>query len=109
MKNLIGQKNNDSAKQPSSVNGMMYGCSVGESSQEVHGTPSHVEDANTASELCTLGEDKSAGREKALVVGCVAGDAGASARTASCNNAVSSSYVNYAGAFAVPQLKLKQQ
>lgn len=34
MKNLIGQKNNDSAKQPSSENGMMYGCSVGESSQE---------------------------------------------------------------------------
>lgn len=25
MKNLIGQKNNDSAKHPSSVNGMMYG------------------------------------------------------------------------------------
>lgn len=63
MKNLIGQKNNDSAKQPSSVNGMMYGCSVGEYSQEVHGTPSHVEDANTASEPCTSGKDKSAGRE----------------------------------------------
>ena len=28
MKNLIGQKNNDSAKQPSSANEMMYGCSV---------------------------------------------------------------------------------
>ena len=109
MKNLIGQKNNDSAKQPSSVNGMMYGCSVGESSQEVHGTPSHVEDANTASELCTLGEDKSAGREKALVVGCNANNANASARTAACDSAVSDSYDYSAGAFAVPQLKLKQQ
>ena len=109
MKNLIGQKNNDSAKQPSSVNGMMYGCSVGESSQEVHGTPSHVEDANTASELCTLGEDKSAGREKALVVGCNANYDVASARTAKCNIAVSGGSDGYAGAFAVPQLKLKQQ
>lgn len=105
MKNLIGQKNNDSAKQPSSVNGMMYGCSVGESSQEVHGTPSHVEDANTASEPCTLGEDKSAGREKALVVGCNANNANASTRTANCNNAVSNSNDNYAGAFAVKQVE----
>lgn len=105
MKNLIGQKNNDSAKQPSSVNGMMYGCSVGESSQEVHGTPSHVEDANQASEPCTLGEDKSAGREKALVVGCNANNANASARTANCNNAVSNSNDNYAGAFAVKQVE----
>lgn len=105
MKNLIGQKNNDSTKQPSSVNGMMYGCSVGESSQEVHGTPSHVEDANTVSEPCTLGEDKSAGREKALVVGCNANNANASARTANCNNAVSNSNDNYAGAFAVKQVE----
>lgn len=105
MKNLIGQKNNDSAKQPSSVNGMMYGCSVGESSQEVHGTPSHVEDANPVSEPCTLGEDKSAGREKALVVGCNANNANASARTANCNNAVSNSNDNYAGAFAVKQVE----
>lgn len=50
MNNLIGQKNNESAKQPSSANGMMYGCSVGASSQEVHGMPSHVEDANQTSE-----------------------------------------------------------
>lgn len=105
MKNLIGQKNNDSAKQPSSVNGMMYGCSVGESSQEVHGTPSHVEDANPVSEPCTSGEDKSAGREKALVVGCNANNANASARTANCNNAVSNSNDNYAGAFAVKQVE----
>ena len=109
MKNLIGQKNNDSAKQPSSVNGMMYGCSVGESSQEVHGTPYHVEDANPESEPCTSGEDNSAGREKALVVGCNASNANASARTASCRHAVSFSADYYAGAFAVPQLKLKQQ
>ena len=105
MKNLIGQKNNDSAKQPSSVNGMMYGCSVGEYSQEVHGTPSHVEDANPASEPCTSGEDKSAGREKALAVGCHANNANASARTANCNNAVSNSNDNYAGAFAVKQVE----
>ena len=109
MKNLIGQKNNDSAKQPSSANEMMYGCSVGASSQELHGMPSHVEDANQTSEPCTSGEDKSAGKEKALVVGCNANNDNASARTANCNNAVSASNDFYAGAFAVPQLKLKQQ
>ena len=105
MNNLIGQKNNDSAKQPSSVNEMMYGCSVGASSQEVHGMPSRVEDANQASEPCTSGEDKSAGKEKALVVGCNANNANASARTANCNNAVSNSNDNYAGAFAVKQVE----
>ena len=104
MKNLIGQKNNDSAKQPSSANEMMYGCSVGASSQEVHGMPSHVEDANQTSEPCTSGEDKSAGKEKALVVGCNANNDNASARTANCNNAVSNSNDNYAGAFAVKQV-----
>ena len=104
MKNLIGQKNNDSAKQPSSANEMMYGCSVGASSQKVHGMPSHVEDANQASEPCTSGEDKSAGKEKALVVGCNANNDNASARTANCNNAVSNSNDNYAGAFAVKQV-----
>ena len=104
MKNLIGQKNNDSAKQPSSANEMMYGCSVGASSQEVHGMPSHVDDVNQASEPCTSGEDKSAGKEKALVVGCNANNDNASARTANCNNAVSNSNDNYAGAFAVKQV-----
>lgn len=104
MKNLIGQKNNDSAKQPSSANEMMYGCSVGASSQEVHGMPSHVEDDNQASEPCTSGEDKSAGKEQALVVGCNANNDNASARTANCNNAVSNSNDNYAGAFAVKQV-----
>ena len=104
MKNLIGQKNNDSAKQPSSANKMMYGCSVGASSQELHGMPSHVEDANQTSEPCTSGEDKSAGKEKALVVGCNANNDNASARTANCNNAVSNSNDNYAGAFAVKQV-----
>lgn len=105
MNNLIGQKNNDSAKQPSSANEMMYGCSVGASSQEVHGMPSHVEDANQTSEPCTSGEDKSAGKEKALVVGCNANNANASARTANCNNAVSNGNDNYAGAFAVKQVE----
>lgn len=104
MKNLIGQKNNDSAKQPSSANEMMYGCSVGASSQELHGMPSHVEDGNQTSEPCTSGEDKSAGKEKALVVGCNANNDNASARTANCNNAVSNSNDNYAGAFAVKQV-----
>ncbi len=105
MNNLIGQKNNDSAKQPSTANGMMYGCSVGASSQEMHGMPSRVEDANQTSEPCTSGEDKSAGKEKALVVGCNANNANASARTANCNNAVSNSNDNYAGAFAVKQVE----
>lgn len=104
MNNLIEQKNNDSAKQPSSANEMMYDCSVGASSQEVHGMPSHVEDTNQVSEPCTSGEDKSAGKEKALVVGCNANNANASARTANCNNAVSNSNDNYAGAFAVKQV-----
>lgn len=104
MKNLIGQKNNDSAKQPSFDNEMMYGCSVGASNQELHGMPSHVEDANQTSEPCTSGEDKSAGKEKALVVGCNANNDNASARTANCNNAVSNSNDNYAGAFAVKQV-----
>lgn len=84
---------------------MMYGCSVGASSQEVHGMPSHVEDANQTSEPCTSGEDKSAGKEKALVVGCNANNANASARTANCNNAVSNGNDNYAGAFAVKQVE----
>lgn len=84
---------------------MMYGCSVGASSQEMHGMPSHVEDTNQASEPCTSGEDKSAGKEKALVVGCNANNANASARTANCNNAVSNSNDNYAGAFAVKQVE----
>lgn len=105
MNNLIGQKNNESAKQPSSANEMMYGCSVGASSQEVHGMPSHVEDANQAPEPCTSGEDKSEGKEKALVVGCNANNANASARTANCNNAVSNGNDNYAGAFAVKQVE----
>ena len=34
---LIGQKNIDITKQPSSENGMMYGCSVGASCHEAHG------------------------------------------------------------------------
>lgn len=46
---------------------------------------------------------------KALVVGCYARNAFASARTADCNLAVSASSDNYAGAFAALQLKLKQQ
>lgn len=45
---------------------------------------------------------------KALVIGCDATDASASARAAYCCRAVSGSDGSYAGAFAVPQLKLKQ-
>lgn len=44
---------------------------------------------------------------KALVAGCAAYNGVASARTAYCNDAVSSDYSYYAGALAVPQLKLK--
>ena len=43
---------------------------------------------------------------KALVVGCYAVSANASARTAYCDNAVSFSYSSYAFALAVPKLKL---
>lgn len=45
---------------------------------------------------------------KALAVGCAANGGVASARTANCDHASSNSSINYAGAFAVPQLKLKQ-
>ena len=45
---------------------------------------------------------------KALVVGCYADRDAASARTAYCFHAASDGYGYYAGAFAVPQLKLKQ-
>ena len=45
---------------------------------------------------------------KALAVGCGARNDGASARSASCYYAVSYGYSNFAGAVAVPQLKLKQ-
>ena len=44
---------------------------------------------------------------KALVAGCYADSGVASARTANCSGAVGSDYRNYAGALAVPQLKLK--
>ena len=66
--------------------------------------PSHVEDANQTSEPCTSGEDKSAGKEKALVVGCNANNDNASARTADCFDAVSNCFDCYAGAFAVKQV-----
>ena len=46
---------------------------------------------------------------KALVVGCNANHGAASARTADCDNAVSSGNVYYAGAFAVLELQLKQE
>ena len=46
---------------------------------------------------------------KALVVGCNANDGTASARTADCNNAVSDSDDDCSGAFAVLELKLKQE
>ena len=45
---------------------------------------------------------------KALAVGCNAGRGVAASRTAYCSYAVSSSDGAYAGAVAVPQLKLKQ-
>lgn len=46
---------------------------------------------------------------KALVVGCTADEALASARSARCNDAVSYGSASYAGAFAVLELKLKQE
>lgn len=55
------------------------------------------------------GELAEEGKEgvKALVAGCNAHNGLASARTADCINAVSFGHSNYAGALAVPQLKLK--
>lgn len=98
---LCEQKNNDMTKQPRGV----YGCPQGASRRDVQGMPSSVEDADKASEPCTMdGEDKSAGKEKALAVGCNANNGNASARTANCNNAVSNGNDNYAGAFAVEQV-----
>lgn len=109
-----GQKNNDKlhaksvkqTKQPSSGSEMMYGCLRGESYHEVHGKPSRVEVVNVATEPYTHGTDESVGKEKALVVGCNASNASASARTANCNNAVSNGNDNYAGAFAVNKVGL---
>ncbi len=102
--NLIGQKNIGLTKQPSSECGMMYGCSVGASHREAQGMPSPVVEAEV-SEPCVMNEkDKSEGKDKALVVGCNANNANASTRTANCNNAVSNSNDNYAGAFAVKQV-----
>ena len=45
---------------------------------------------------------------KALAVGCSAYDDGASARSADCDRAVGGGNGYFAGAVAVPQLKLKQ-
>ncbi len=102
--NLIGQNNIEKTKQPSSEEGMMYGCSVGASCREAQGMPSPVVDAE-ASEPCVMDDcDNSEGKERALVVGCNANNGNASARTANCNNAVSNSNDNYAGAFAVKQV-----
>ena len=102
---LIGQKNIDITKQPSSENGMMYGCSVGASCHEAHGMLSPAVDSNVLSEPCvTVGKDKSVGKEQALVAGCNANNDNASACTANCNNGVSNGNSNYAGALAVNQV-----
>lgn len=104
--NLIGQKNIDITKQPSSENGMMYGCSVGASCREAYGKLSSAVDSNVLSEPCVMvGKDKSVGKEQALVVGCNANNGNASACTANCNNGVSNGNSNYAGALAVNQVE----
>ena len=77
---LIGQKNIDMTKQPSSENGMMYGCSVGASCHEAHGMLSPAVEGNVPTEPCvTVDKDKSAGKEQALVAGCNANNDNASA------------------------------
>ena len=101
---LIGQKNIDITKQPSSENGMMYGCSVGASCHEAHGMLSPAVGAKASEPCVTVGKDKSVGKEKALAVGCSANNDNASARTANCNNAVSNGNDDYAGALAVNQV-----
>ena len=102
---LIGQKNIDMTKQPSSGNGMMYGCSVGASGHEAHGMLAPAVEGNVPTEPCvTVDKDKSAGKEQALVAGCNANNDNASACTANCNNGVSNGNGNYAGALAVNQV-----
>ena len=102
---LIGQKNIDMTKQPSSGNGMMYGCSVGASCHEAHGMLSPAVEGNVSTEPCvTVDKDKSAGKEQALVAGCNANNDNASTCTANCNNGVSNGNGNYAGALAVNQV-----
>ena len=104
--NLIGQNNIDITKQPSSGNGMMYGCSVGASCHEAHGMLSPAVDGNVPTEPCvTVGKDKSVGKEKAFAVGCNANNDNASSRSANSNNACSNSNANYAGALAVNQVE----
>ena len=103
---LIGLKNNDIAKQPSSENGVMYGCPAGASCHEAHCKLSPAVDGNVPTEPCvTVDKDKSVGKEKALVVGCNANNGNASACTANCNNGVSNDNWNYAGALAVNQVE----
>lgn len=103
--NLIEQKNIDKMKQPSSKNGMMYGCSVGASCHEAHGMLSPAVDAKASEPCVMVGKDKSEGKEQALAVGCNANNDNASARTANCNNAVSNGNDDYAGALAVNQVE----
>ena len=104
--NLIGQNNIDITKQPSSGNGMMYGCSVGASCHEAHGMLSPAVDGNVPTKPCvTVGKDKSVGKEKAFAVGCNANNDNASSRSANSNNACSNSNANYAGALAVNQVE----
>ena len=103
--NLIGQKNIDMTKQPSSDDVMMYGCLVGESGREAQGMLSPAVDAEASEPCVMVGTDESAGKEEALVAGCNANNGMASARTANCNNAVSNVNSNYAGALAVNQVE----
>lgn len=103
--NLIGQKNIDMTKQPSSDDVMMYGCLVGESGREAQGMLSPAVDADASEPCVMVGADESAGKEQALVAGCNANNGMASARTANCNNAVSNDNSNYAGALAVNQVE----
>lgn len=104
--NLIGQKNIDIAKQPSSEKGMMYGCSMGASCHKAHGKLSPAVDGNVPTEPCvTVDKDKSVGKEKAFAVGCNANNDNASSRSANSNNACSNSNANYAGALAVNQVE----
>lgn len=101
---LIGQKNIEDAKQPTTKHVLSSGCSVGVSSHEAEGLPSLVA-ASKDAEPCVMDvTDESEGKEKALVVGCNANNGNASARTANCYNAVANSDDNYAGAFAVGQI-----
>ena len=106
---LIEQKNNEQSKQPSSKNGMMYGCAVGASCREAHGMLSPAVDAKASEPCVMVSKDKSDGKEQALAVGCDADNGNAAARSSNCNNAASNGSSNFAWVFAVKNIETSRK